>query len=261
MTLQPIHKGASSELCRSVQAAAGRRLRARDLGQYAPDVDGTCGAQTIEAAAKAAWALGARMDTISKLRRDGVIAVGVIAMILNPGRRSDEQKQRGKARIANMRKQRDERTKREHGLAEGRLLVVKLCLLAANNYAANPSAYHYLAGGKANLVFLKPTPRDWRSDCSQFASSVQNEAGLPSLGKDGPLWVNTWAMDAHLQRTTSPLPGDFGMYGPPGNPHHVEVYLGAAGGPGHEFVGHGSPPIDSLTPGRPTYYLRNPCAT
>lgn len=258
MNLLPIHKGHSSELCRAVQAAATRRLRARELGRYAPTVDGTCGAETVEACAKAAWALGARMDTISAVRRKGEIPVGVIAMILNPGRRTPEQMARGKARIASMRAARVERDRQERGLADGRLHVVKLCLLAAHNYAANPGAYHYLAGGKANLVFLKATPRDWRSDCSQFASAVQNEAGLPALGKDGPLWVNTWAMDAHLQHTTSPLPGDFGMYGPPGNPHHVEVYLGAAGGPGHEFVGHGSPPIDSLTPGRPTYYLKNP---
>jgi hypothetical protein len=83
---------------------------------------------------------------------------------------------------------------------------------------------------------------------------VQDDAELPALGPNGPLWVNTVIMAAHLEQTDHPLPGDFGMYGSRAAPHHVEVYLGGAGGPGHEFVGHGSPPIDSLTPGRPDFY-------
>jgi hypothetical protein len=42
----------------------------------------------------------------------------------------------------------------------------------------------------------------------------------------------------------------YGVHG--GATHHVELYCGA---PGQEFIGHGSPPIDSATPGRPDYYL------
>ena len=53
--------------------------------------------------------------------------------------------------------------------------------------------------------------------------------------------------------TTSQRPGDLGMYGKHGGfTHHVELYCGA---PGQEFIGHGSAPIDSATPGRPDYYL------
>lgn len=258
MSLMPIHLGGRSELCRRVQGAARRRLRTRDLGRYAPVVDGDCGKQTIDACAKTTWALGLPLSVVNRIRERGEVSVDVIAVILSPGKRTADQKSIGKARIAHMRHEREKRAKEAAGVSEGRLKVVRLCLLAASNYAANPSAWHYLAGGKANLVFLKPTPRDWRSDCSQFASAVQAEAGLPDLGPNGPLWVNTWAMDAHLERTSKPLPADFGMYGPPGNPHHVEVFLGAAGGPGHAYVGHGSPPVDSLTPGLPTYFLRNP---
>jgi hypothetical protein len=52
--------------------------------------------------------------------------------------------------------------------------------------------------------------------------------------------------------TAHPRPGDLGMYGPFNATHHVELYCGA---PGQEFIGHGSPPIDSRTPGRRDFYL------
>jgi hypothetical protein len=62
-------------------------------------------------------------------------------------------------------------------------------------------------------------------------------------------------MASFLEQTDTPVPGDFGMYGSRTAPHHVEPYCAL---PGREFIGHGSPPIDSLTPGRPDFYLRNP---
>jgi hypothetical protein len=163
------------------------------------------------------------------------------------------------------RKKREEAEDRTDG---SRLLVVRQCLLAHRNYRRNPGAYHYLAGGIANLIYLEPSPRTYRSDCSQFAASVQHGGKAPDIGPNGPMWVNTWIMDDYLQVTDRPNAADFGMYGPRGNPHHVEVYLGSAGAKlapsvglpagDYEFVGHGSPPIDTATPGRPDYYLKNP---
>jgi hypothetical protein len=47
-------------------------------------------------------------------------------------------------------------------------------------------------------------------------------------------------------------PGMLGMYGSRTAPHHVEIFCG------DKFIGHGSPPIDSLTPGEPDYYLDFP---
>jgi hypothetical protein len=180
-------------------------------------------------------------------------------MILNPGNRTQQQKDTGAARIAAMRKERGDRAKAEAASSGSRKKFVDNALQAGRNYQARPGAYHYLAGGIANLIYLTPSPLNYRSDCSQFASSVQKDSGLPDLGPNGPLWVNTDVMDNHLQVTTSPKPGDFGMYGRHhGGTHHVECYLGSLGGPGHEFMGHGSPPIDSMTPGRPDFYLANP---
>lgn len=257
--LAVLHRGARSDRARALQAATNRRLRARDLDGMVVQEDGIVGKATLLAVRKAAWALGALKTTYEAITANGEIPVGVQRMILNPGDRSDDQKDRAKARISQMR---HDRTKRAHMLdvSQARLHVVHNVLVAAANYRAQPGNYHYLAGGKPNLIYLRPTPRDWRSDCSQFASSVQHDAGLSDLGPNGPLWVNTTIMAAHLELTDNPLPADFGMYGPRNEPHHVEVFCGSAGGPGHEFVGHGSPPIDSLTPGRPDFYLRNPLA-
>jgi hypothetical protein len=253
-----LHHGAKSEAARRRQAATNRRLKARDLEALVVVEDGVVRDKTLLAVRKAAWALGARTRTLNVITRDKVVPVGVQRMILNPGKRSSEQRRIGKARIAEMRADRKRREREAQALHGSRARVIQLCLQAAGNYAGDPNAFHYLAGGKANTVFLEPTPLDWRSDCSQFASAVQHAAGLPDLGPNGPLWVSTYVMSQHLDSVAHPTPGDFGMYGTRNNPHHVEVYLGRAGGAGHEFVGHGSPPINSLTPGRPDFYLKNP---
>lgn len=257
--LNVLHRGDKGDAVRALQAATNRRLRTRDLAGLAVREDGQLGPATLVAVRKAAWALGALKATYDPIPANGAIPVGVQRMIRNPGLRNADQRERGKARLSNMRHDR-QRAAHVHDVSQGRLHVVHNCLVAAANYRARPGAYHYLAGGRANLVYLTPTPSDWRSDCSQFASSVQHDAGLADLGPNGPYFVNTVIMAEHLEATDSPLPADFGMYGPRNAPHHVEVFCGQAGGVGHEFVGHGSPPIDSLTPGRPDFYLRNPLA-
>lgn len=258
MALETLHHGTKSDATRRLQAATNRRLRSRGLSSYAVKEDGVLGNKTLLAVRKAAWALGALEDTLDTVTRKKVVPPGVQAIILNPGKRNNRQRNSGKVRIAKLKrdraafKKRAEAAKKKTG---GRRKVVEECLKAFHNYRNNPGAYHYLAGGVANLIYLKPTPRNYRSDCSQFASSVQNAAGLPDLGPNGPLWVNTVIMAHHLELTTHPEPGDFGMYGSRWAPHHVEVYCAE---PGAEFVGHGSPPIDNLTPGRPDFYLKNP---
>ena len=96
-------------------------------------------------------------------------------------------------------------------------------------------------------------PSDWRSDCSQFVAAVYKEAGLPSPATVAHEFAATSNIDPKGRVTTSPRPGDLAMYGTHGGfTHHVELYCGA---PGQEFIGHGSAPIDSATPGRPDYYL------
>jgi len=104
----------------------------------------------------------------------------------------------------------------------------------------------------ANTEFLKPTPHGWRSDCSPFVAAVYKAAGLPSPASVPHEWAATSNMVKKGRVTAHPRPGDLGMYGPFNATHHVELYCGV---PGQEFIGHGSPPIDSRTPGRPDFHL------
>jgi hypothetical protein len=105
-SMQMLRHGARSDAARALQVATNRRLRSRDLDALVVEEDGVVGARTLEAVRKVAWALGARAETYDAITRDGEIPVGVQRMIRNPGRRSDEQKSRGKARIARLRAER-----------------------------------------------------------------------------------------------------------------------------------------------------------
>ena len=213
-SLQVLHRGAKSDAARALQAATNRRLRARDIHELVVQEDGLVGNRTLAAVRKAAWALGAQSSTYEAILRTGEIPIGVQRMILNPGKRTPGQQAIAKARMSQLRADRQKRAKEHDELDPGRKKFVELAFQAADNYARNPGAYHYLAGGVANLVFLEPSPRHFRSDCSQFASSVQDAAGLPALGPNGPLWVSTYVMADYLTETDKPQPGDFGLYGP-----------------------------------------------
>jgi hypothetical protein len=215
-------------------------------------VDGVIGRKTMEAVTTAAWLLGAQRSTLNKMNGSGEITVGVQRLIRNPGMRTEAQKALGRKRVAHVHADRDRRVTGAPGTGTARERIVELARDAAARYRANPGAYHYLAGGQANTEFLRPTPHSWRSDCSQFAASIYKAAGLPSPANVTHEFASTFSMVKKGRVTPRPRPGDLGMYGTHGAPHHVEVYCGV---PGQEFIGHGSPPIDSRTPGRPDFYL------
>jgi hypothetical protein len=101
-----------------------------------------------------------------------------------------------------------------------------------------------------NTTILAPTPRNYRSDCSQFAVNVYRLAGVPCPGSGTYLYSNTISIEQGGRIVARPQPGDLGMYGARGRTHHVEVYIG-----GGKFIGHGTARIDSLTPGQPSFYL------
>ncbi len=107
--VQVLKHGTRSESARALQAATNRRLRNRDLEAFVVKEDGRVDAATLKAVRKAAWALGARPETYEAITTDCEICVGVQRMIRNPGRRSDEQRNRGKARIARLRAERRRR--------------------------------------------------------------------------------------------------------------------------------------------------------
>ena len=106
---QLLHVGGRSDIARALQASTNRRLRSRDLAALCVEENGVVDARTLAAVRKIAWALGARSETYDAITRDGEISVGVQRMIRNPGRRTDEQKSRGKARMSRMRAERKKR--------------------------------------------------------------------------------------------------------------------------------------------------------
>jgi hypothetical protein len=108
---QLLHQGSRSEAARALQVSTNRRLRSRGLAALAVEENGVVDARTLAAVRKLAWALGARSETYDAITREGTISVGVQRMIRNPGRRTDEQKSRGKARMSRMRTQRKKRAK------------------------------------------------------------------------------------------------------------------------------------------------------
>jgi hypothetical protein len=104
-----LKRGNRSEAARALQAATNLRLRTRGLEALAVEEDGVVGAQTLEAVRKIAWALGARTEIYDAITREGEIPIAVQRMIRSPGRRTDEQKSRGKARMSRMRAERKRR--------------------------------------------------------------------------------------------------------------------------------------------------------
>lgn len=147
-----------------------------------------------------------------------------------------------------------------NAIAGPRQRAVAKMELSALRYRQNPAAYHYLAGGVANTVIMKPTPSTWRSDCSQWAVNVDREAGLPCPGSGDFKFSNTTTIAASLGRyqgriTKNPKPGDYAMYGSRWSPHHVERVRSVSRIFGVRFLGHGTQPIDGIAPGPPSFYL------
>lgn len=246
--MQTINNLSRGEHVEKLQRAINRRLKARGAAHRTVKVDGKFGDATRKAMVTAAYLLGADKNFYDSLRR-GPIGVQKQQFVRHPGNRTATETARGRRRVAALRKAREEAA----AVSARRKRVVELAEQAAANYRKNPTAYHYLAGGLANLVFLKPTPWNWRSDCSQFVSAVYKEAGLPSPASVDHLWVSTYTMvkspRARVISKSQRKPGDLGMYGTREAPYHVELWCG------DKFIGHGSPPIDSITPGQPDYYL------
>ena len=247
-----INTGTRGEVVKRLQRSVNRRLEARGASdRKIKKIDGVFGAETREALRYASYLLGSGdLEGI----KHGSISDDEQRFVRNPGLRTPGEKALGKKRTA-AHKAALKKQKASAAKAKGkRAKIVAEAEKAAANYRKNPGAYHYLAGGKANTVYLAPTPRDWRSDCSQFVSSVYKGAGVPSPAS--PLdyqWASTYSIvkspHAKFYSRKDRKPGMLGMYGSRTDPHHVELWCGT------KFIGHGSQPIDSITPGEPDYYV------
>jgi hypothetical protein len=253
--MRPLQNGTRGNDVKKFQQSIRTRARARDAPNHVPHIDGVMGPETRVDARYVAYLLGLDTDALERMKT-GPITPAEQRFIMNPSDRDAATLARAKRRLAAHKKVRERQKKQAAEASAKRKRIVAEAEKAAANYRKNPGAYHYLAGGHPNLVFLKPTPRDWRSDCSQFAASVYKAAGLPSPASVDHIWASTFTMvKAPGVRVVSKAhrkPGMLGMYGTMTAPHHVEIWCG------DKFIGHGSPPIDSLTPGEPDFYLDFP---
>lgn len=254
--LHPLNVGQKNDQIRALCVAMNKRLQARSLADrkvHVWDGDMTLTPDILESAVTCAWALGANRSTLDLMERELRVPVGVARMIRHPKGRSEAQVALGQTRVAAMRKARKRRAAEVGNASAKRKAIVAAAKKAKANYNARPGAYHYLAGGTPNTVIMEPTPLSHRSDCSQFAVNCYRHAGVECPGSGTYMYSNTISIEGRGAKVVAvPKPGSLGMYGRHGATHHVEVYVGE---PGCMFIGHGSPPIDSATPGWPDFFL------
>lgn len=250
--MRQLKNGDHGDDVRRLQTSINNRLKTRHARNRTIKVDGEFGPSTRRALHYAAFLLGMEDDQVHGLLT-GSVSPAEQRFIMNPGNRNESELTRARKRVAAHIRAIKQQAEQAKEASVKRRRIVAEAEKAATNYRKNPSAYHYLAGGVANLEYLKPTPRNWRSDCSQFAAAVYKAAGLPSPASVDHIWASTYTMvKSPRMRVISKAerkPGDLGMYGSRAAPHHVEIWCG------NKFIGHGSPPIDSSTPGEPDYYI------
>lgn len=253
--MRTLHNGDKGADVKKLQASINKRLRARDAPRHLIAMDGELGPKTRWAFRYAAYLLGMNTDRLHGLLKGG-ISPADLSFVMNPGKRNADELKRAKRRLAAHKKVRARQRKAAAAAGRKRKRIVHEAERAVANYRQNPGAYHYLAGGVANLIYLSPSPHNFRSDCSQFAAAIYHAAGLPSPASVPHKWASTFTMvkapGVKFVDKAHRKPGMLGMYGSRSAPHHVEIWCG------DKFIGHGSPPIDSLTPGEPDYYLDFP---
>lgn len=111
-------------------------------------------------------------------------------------------------------------------------------------------SFYSQSGRWSTRYAITGEPPGYRSDCSQFWISVYWSAGLedPTGANYTGGWTGTIGNHGHQISANDRAPGDAGLYGP--FPHyHVELCVGGGG-----FIGHGSPPVDAVTPGFPNVF-------
>jgi hypothetical protein len=191
--MRTLHRGDHGNDVRKLQQAIATRARARDAPNHVPKVDGSLGPETLADFHYVAYLLGMDTAHLKTVLKNGLTPAEQ-SFVMNPGKRDSATLARARKRVAAHKRVRDKQRKEAAASTAKRRRIVAAAEHAAANYRKDPGAYHYLAGGKANLVYLHPTPRDWRSDCSQFAASVYKAAGLPSPASVPHEWASTFTM-------------------------------------------------------------------
>jgi hypothetical protein len=197
-------------------------------------VDGECGRQTIARGRNAAVSIGIL------LKAPG-LSIYAQHLIRHPGQRTPAQKKRAK-------RWKDAQPKhpevKDNKVMGGGSLREKIC-------AAAEAAYHHWAkyhdrfysqpGAWTVERGITGEPHGYRSDCSQFVTSLYWSAGAPDPNGNSYRGGYTGTLGGHGRyiARSALKPGDLILYGSAPH-HHVELYTG----PGDRTIGHGSPPVD-----------------
>jgi cell wall-associated NlpC family hydrolase len=123
--------------------------------------------------------------------------------------------------------------------------IVAAARMAAKLHATGKRHSFYSQPGKWTVDYgITGEPLGYRSDCSQFVTSMYHAAGLPDPNGTDYTGGYTGTLAEHgkyISRADLKA-GDLVLYGPAPH-HHVELYVG----PGDDTIGHGSPPVDRGT--------------
>jgi hypothetical protein len=209
-----LRHGDRSEAARKLQAATNRRLRSRGLEALTLEEDGVVGLRTLAAVRKVAWALGARSETYESITRDGVIPVGVQLMILNPGRRTDQQKSRGKARMSRMRSKRKQ-AQRQHKSARSRAVHAFLAKVGTRENPAGSNGggiisvmEAYFGFGRVPWCGISAGYHAERFGGMDLASDVASVAAIERHARAGHKPYGRWQSNVR-----GALPGSFVVIG------------------------------------------------
>jgi hypothetical protein len=126
-----------------------------------------------------------------------------------------------------------------------RARIVAAARMAAWLHATGRRQSFYSQAGKWTVDYgITGEPRGYRSDCSQFVTSMYHAAGVPDPNGTNYTGGYTGTLASHGKYIgrADLKPGDLVLYGPAPH-HHVELYVG----PGDDTIGHGSPPVDRGT--------------
>lgn len=241
----------------ALQHAVNRRLRARGLDHYlVTEDDGIYGEETALAAHKAVWALGGTLATIKAItvkltQGSGALSIGAQRMIRYPGRRVEGQLDRARDRRDDIEKA----AANAHASSSIRISGNTVTggtpserLKAAAEHAAwldslgRRRSFYSQPGAWTVRYGITGEPSGFRSDCSQWVTSIYFACGLPDPNGNGYQggYTGTLGSNGRPVSRADLRPGDLILYGPAPH-HHVEMYVG----PGQKTIGHGSRPVDA----------------
>lgn len=238
---------------RELQKACNARIRNLDLEIRKLKVDGKAGRQTVAVSRRVARHLGVGV------RGHGVTRY-VQTLIRHPEKRSASQVKRGKRyREAHAVQKCKVNGNSVTGGRDGGARITAGAIEAAHRYYNGQSHRFYSQAGAWTVSHgITGEPRGYRSDCSQFATSLYRSAGMndPNRNNWTGGYTGTLMRGGRYIRRDQLRPGDLVLYGAYPH-HHVEVWVGNGDGEtsyaelarkGSPYrdrtVGHGSPPVD-----------------